>query len=94
MSVLPESSSASSEDSDVDRPKPGGETTGRDSNAVEGRHQRALSSSSAESGTYIADQPSAIFHASSSIPTSRLIDRERCSLLSADNSRIFCSSKT
>ncbi|KHN86373.1 Pecanex-like protein 1 [Toxocara canis] len=80
LSALPENVSGSSEDSDVERAAGGRENARAivQSQMVGGeRRQRALSSSSTESGTYIADMPSAILHASNSAVVSRHLDRDR-----------------
>uniref|UniRef100_A0A9J2PCS3 Pecanex-like protein n=1 Tax=Ascaris lumbricoides TaxID=6252 RepID=A0A9J2PCS3_ASCLU len=79
LSALPENVSGSSEDSDVERTGGGCATQVCAPSRVPGGESRlrALSSSSTESGTYIADMPSAIFHASSCALVSRHLDRDR-----------------
>uniref|UniRef100_A0A183DJD4 Pecanex-like protein n=1 Tax=Gongylonema pulchrum TaxID=637853 RepID=A0A183DJD4_9BILA len=79
LAALPESGSDSSEDSDIDHATnaqtagPGGGRSQLLEGALASRAERsrALSSSSTESGTYIADTPSAVYHASSSALMSR-----------------------
>uniref|UniRef100_A0A158Q7T0 Pecanex-like protein n=1 Tax=Elaeophora elaphi TaxID=1147741 RepID=A0A158Q7T0_9BILA len=84
LAALPESDSDSTEDSDIDPAAAANITEGCSrTQLLEGASLsaadrcRALSSSSTESSTYIADTPSAIYHASSSALMSRHPNRDR-----------------
>ncbi|EJW79920.1 hypothetical protein WUBG_09171, partial [Wuchereria bancrofti] len=84
LAVLPESDSDSTEDSDIDPTLVASINEGcSHTQFLEGTSLsaadrcRALSSSSTESSTYIADTPSAIYHASSSALMSRHPNRDR-----------------
>ncbi|KAL3994668.1 Pecanex protein (C-terminus) family protein [Acanthocheilonema viteae] len=84
LAALSESDSDSTEDSDIDKPAAANIAEGCSrTQLLEGTSLsatdrcRALSSSSTESSTYIADTPSAIYHASSSALMSRHPNHDR-----------------
>lgn len=79
LSALLESESGSSEESETEHSATvdAKRISARTRTTGEERRERALSSSSTESGTYIAELPSAIFRASSSALVPRRLDRER-----------------
>lgn len=80
LAALPESNSDSSEESEAGC---GTASDTRETQMTEcspaalAERNRALSSSSTESGTYIADTPSAVYHASHSALMARHANRDR-----------------